>query len=308
MRPETEAETGAAPHDAGPAGPAGPIRVAFQGAPGAFSEEALLSYFGTTVAPLPCRGFADVVEAVQEDEAARGVLPVENTLAGSVTAAYDALASGPVTIVGEIIWPIRHFLLGVPGSRPAELRRILSHPVALAQCTRFLSAHEQAEAVAVYDTAGAAREVAERGDPSRAAVAARGAAERYGLEILASDIQDRDDNQTRFYVIRLPEPAEQAEPPREAPHRTVVVLEVKDRPGSLMDVLAPFARREINLSKLESRPAEVPWRYRFLLELDAHRASEAAAAALAEVEPLTSAFRVLGSFPAADRSPARGRT
>lgn len=300
--------------------------VAFQGAPGAFSEEALLSYFSGEAVSLPCREFQAVVNAVEAAEAAFGVLPVENTLAGSVVAAYDALADGRVRIVGEIILPIRHCLLGLPGSGVDGIRRILSHPVALAQCTRFLSSREGAESVAVYDTAGAAEEVARDGDPRVAAVAARGAAQRYGLEILATDIQDRDDNQTRFYVIvrgresdRDPEvdtpsvpspPAPGAEVSGNGPWKSVVLLEVEDRPGALMDILEPLARAGINLTKLQSRPGEVPWRYRFILELAALAQVEPAAGALRQVRRHTTTFRVLGSFLAAtqDAAPAAGAT
>lgn len=296
-----------AKRSAAPAPPSA-VRIAFQGEPGAFSEEALLSHFPRSVSRLPCREFRDVVRAVERGDADGGVLPVENTLAGSVAAAYDVLADSRLAIVGEIIWPIRHCLLGTSGAPVEELRKILSHPVALAQCTRFLSRQERAEAVAVYDTAGAAKEVAARADPSLAAVAARGAAKRYGLTILVADIQDRDDNQTRFYVIsRVDRPLESPEanlPNEPGPQKTVVLLEVEDRPGSLLDVLEPFARRGINMSKLESRPGRVPWRYRFLLELDAPATDREAAEALEEVERRSSTFRILGSFPAAVRQGA----
>lgn len=276
--------------------------VAFQGARGAFSEEALLEHFGGEATPLPRHSFREVVEAVAAGDADRGVLPVENTLAGTVTAAYDALAGVELEVGAEVIHPIRHCLLGITGARTEELRRIVSHPVALAQCTRFLSAHPHADSVAVYDTAGGARQVARNGDPGVAAVAARGAAERYGLEILEADIQDRSDNQTRFYIVGPPGwRGDEAVHADAGLHKTVVLLEVEDRPGSLLGVLAPFARREINLTKLESRPADVPWRYRFLVEVVTAASPEREEAALREVRKLTSAFRVLGRFPAAPR-------
>jgi prephenate dehydratase len=287
--------------------PADVPTVAFQGAPGAFSEEALLERFRWRAAPLPCRSFGAVVDAVEEGRADFGVLPVENTLAGTVTGAYDALAGSRLLVVGEVIHPIRHCLLGLAGARPDRLTRIVSHPVALAQCTRFLSAHPSAESVAVYDTAGGAEEVAERGDPRTGAVASRGAAARYGLEILAEGIQDRDDNQTRFYVVRrrTGEPSgasgTASEPVEAGEHRTVLLLEVEDRPGSLLSVLDSFARRGINLTKLESRPAERPWRYRFLLEVAADARDPGAVDALGEVRGRSSTFRNLGSFPAAPR-------
>jgi prephenate dehydratase len=282
----TAPDTGAAP------------LVAFQGEAGAFSEEALLAHFRAGAEPLPCRDFEGVGEAVRSGTAAYGVIPVENSLAGSVQAAYDVLAGGGLTIVGEIVIPIRHFLLGSPGSHLGEIRRVTSHPVALAQCARFLSGRPELEVVAVYDTAGAAREVARRGDPGVAAVAARAAAERYGLQVLAENIQDRDDNQTRFYVIRTGEQPSVAHDEGTGPHKSVLLLELEDLPGTLLRVLEPFAARGINLSKLESRPGGVPWRYRFILELRAHLASPDAAAAVEDARRRSSSLSVLGSFPA----------
>jgi prephenate dehydratase len=279
-----------------PDGP--PPRVAFQGEHGAFSEEALLEHFHGRARPVPRRDFRGVGEAVLGGDAELGILPVENTLAGSVQGAHDVLADGGLAIVGEVVLAIRLFLLGVPGAREEKLRRILSHPVALAQCTRYLRAHPRAEAVTVHDTAGAAQEVARLGDPEVAAVAPRGAAERYGLDVLASDLQDRSDNQTRFYVVRREEDVGEAPPPEPGgSFRTVVLLELADRPGALVAVLEPFARRGIDLSRIESRPAAIPWRYRFLLELRAHAEDPGVRAALEEARRGSSEFRVLGSFP-----------
>jgi prephenate dehydratase len=217
-----------------------------------------------------------------------------------VQGSHDVLAEGGLTIVGEIVIAIRLFLLGVPGAREDQLRRILSHPVALAQCTRYLRAHPRAEAVAVHDTAGAAQEVARVGDREVAAISPRGAAERYGLAVLASDLQDRSDNQTRFYVVCREEAlADRLTPPAEGPYRTVVLLELQDRPGALLSVLQPFASRGIDLSRIESRPARTPWRYRFLLELRVNAEDPAARDALAEARDVTTVLRVLGSFPLA---------
>jgi prephenate dehydratase/nucleotide-binding universal stress UspA family protein len=268
---------GAPPRGSEPPHDGAPPRVAFQGAPGAFSEAALLEHFGGRADPLPCRDFESVGQAVLEGRADFGVLPVENTLAGSVQGSQDVLLTGGFTIIGEIVTTIRHCLLAVPGASVAGLRRIVSHPVALAQCTRYLSEHPHAEALAVYDTAGAAREVAERGDPTVAAIAARTAAERYGLEVLAEDLQDRHDNQTRFYVVpgpsggrhrRVPRHPGGSIPSSESPRRTRAHHRARRHPG-----LAPRGpralrpQRGINLTRLESRPSRTPWRYRFLVEL-----------------------------------------
>ncbi len=301
----------------------GPV-VAFQGEHGAFSEEALLDHFAGRARPLPCRGFGDVGDAVRRGKADFGLLPVENTLAGSVQASHDVLMEGGVTITGEVILRIRHFLMGVSGTREDEVERVLSHPVALAQCTRYLRERPRIQAMAVHDTAGAAREVSQRGDPAVAAIAPFGAAARYGLAVLAGDLQDRPDNQTRFYVVRsvapplvrseegerglLPE-AEGSSGTHESEiqaFRTVVLLELKDRPGSLLRVLAPFSERGIDLARIESRPAGEPWRYRFLLELRLDARTPPGRAALQEVERESTRLRVLGSFPMGRGGMGRG--
>lgn len=274
-------------------------RIAYQGEPGAFSEEAVRTLYGESVEPIPLREFRDVGEAVTEGRVAAAVLPVENSIAGSVGPAYDVLASLPLRVVGETVRPIRHCLLGVPGLGQAVVRRALSHPVALAQCNTYLRAHPGIEAVAVYDTAGAARQVAEGGDPAVAAIASRLAADRYGLEILAADIQDRDDNQTRFYAVIHadadgPVPVSGMDAGGE--RKAAVLLETANRPGALVAVLQPLAENGVNLTKLESRPAPEPWTYRFILELVSDE-SDTEAAALARAEAEAVSLRVLGRFP-----------
>jgi prephenate dehydratase len=273
-------------------------RVAFQGELGAFSEEAVHRLFGEDATPVPCRDFAEVGRAVSSNQVDFGVLPIENSLAGSVIGSYDVLGTGGYRIVGEVVTPIHHCILGIPGSTLDGLRRIISHPVALAQCTRALRDLPHVEAVAVYDTAGAAREVAAQGDPAVAAIAGSRAADRYGLEILARDIEDRADNQTRFLAV-IPATAGGRTPPRQGTGtpKTTLLLEVTNEPGALLRILAPFARRELNLSKLESRPAGEPWSYRFFLEFDADAADPAATAALDEIQAGTLQLHVLGSYP-----------
>ncbi len=212
--------------------------------------------------------------------------------------AYDVLMEPGLSVVGEVIRPIRHFLLGLPGSTLDGLRKVLSHPVALAQCGGFLSRHPELEAVAVYDTAGAAREVSEEGDPTLAAVASAQAAERYGLEVLAGDLQDRSDNQTRFLVIRREDHPALSGEERRAEHgwKTALLVEAENRPGSLVEILLPFSREGVNLSKLESRPGATPWSYRFVLEFEGSPEDEAVGRAMAEVRQRAQSVRILGSF------------
>jgi prephenate dehydratase len=283
------------------------VTVAFQGELGAFSEEAVRTWFGPEVEPLPCREFRQVGEAVRSGRVSAGLLPVENTLAGTVQPAYDVLAEPGLEVVGEVIRPIRHFLLGVHGSTLEGIRRVISHPVALAQCGDFLSRHPGIEAVAVYDTAGAAKEVAEGNDPTVGALAARRAAERYGLQVLAEDLQDRSDNQTRFLVIRReggpPLPEEEAR--AVTGWKTALLVETENRPGALVDILHPMAEGGVNLSKLESRPGVTPWSYRFFLEFDGDLSREEVEVALNLVRSRAQSVRVLGTYHPWREAPVR---
>ncbi len=274
------------------------LSVAFQGELGAFSEAAVRTWFGKEAAPVPCREFREVGDAVRSGRTAAGLLPVENSLAGTVQPAYDVLMEPGLCVVGEVIRPIRHFLLGLRGATLKELRRIISHPVALAQCGGFLSQHPEFEAVAVYDTAGAAREVAEEQEPTLGAVASFEAAERYGLEVLAPDLQDRSDNQTRFLVIRRNEssPLPRESLDSEHPWKTALLVETENRPGSLVEILLPLSREGVNLSKLESRPGQTPWSYRFVLEFDGSPTDEAVGKAMSEVREQAHSVRLLGTF------------
>jgi prephenate dehydratase len=268
-------------------------RTSFQGALGAFSEEAV-RILTPESEPVPRPSFDAVVRAVASGDDQWGVVAVENTLAGAVAEAYDALEGGDVTVVGEVAIPIRHCLLALEGATIDGLREARTHPVALSQCKAFFTRHPGIRPQAVYDTAGAAAEVAAGGDLSVAAIASRRAGERYGLEVLEADLQDRDDNQTRFYLIAKPATATV---PSSGPFKTACVAELENRPGSLHRLLGVFAERGLDLSHVASRPAASPWTYRFILEFghaERHGAEEAIRAARA----LSARLRVLGTFPA----------
>ena len=269
-----------------------PARIAFQGELGAYSEEAVRQLDRLAI-PVPCREFADVALAVEGGAADAGVLPIENTLAGSVVGSYDALGvCEQLHVVAETVVEIHHCVLAPHGATLAGLASIESHPVALAQCTRFLRGRPALAVRAAYDTAGAARDIAARADPRAAAIAGRAAAERYALEILAANVEDRSDNQTRFLMV--------ARAPREialgAPARTALLLTTANVPGALLRVLEPLAAHGINMSKLESRPADEPWHYRFFLELDHDARDPSLDAALARLERATESLRVLGTY------------
>jgi prephenate dehydratase len=267
-------------------------RVGFQGALGAFSEEAVRALV-PEAEPIPHATFEAVVRAVESGAVAAGVVPVENTLAGAVTEAYEALVAGQVTAVGEMVIPIRHCLLGLKGATTAGVREARSHPVALSQCRGFFAEHPGIWAQAVYDTAGAAEEVAAMADPSLAAIASARAGERYGLEVLKADLQDRDDNQTRFYhIVRDPESAAW-----QGPLKTACVAELEHRPGALHELLGVFADRGLDLTNVASRPGVSPWTYRFILEFR-HASAEEGSAAVEAARTFGTGIRVLGTFPA----------
>jgi prephenate dehydratase len=274
--------------------------VAYQGEPGAYGAEAVLGWFGDEVTSVPLPTFSAVCAAVDSGDVEAGVLPLENSVAGTVGDALDALATGTQRVIGEVLLPIRHQLLVLPGVSEDEIRRVSSHWQALAQCERFLSAHDW-ESVPAADTAGAARELAATGDSTGAAIASRAAANLYGLEIAAADIQDADDNLTRFAVlvaagVTPPSPAG-ALAPRGGDRETLLTFETGHRPGDLYRALGAFAEARINLSRIESRPSGGgPWRYRFLVQVSGDADAEPLRGALSEMRPHTTSVRVLGSF------------
>jgi prephenate dehydratase len=276
------------------------LRVAYQGAPGAYSEEAVVRLWPDAT-PVPLRECIDVARAVESGEVNAGVLAVENTLAGSVVASYDALAAlERVVAVGEAIIGIHHCVLATPGTSLAALRWVESHPVALAQCGRFFDRHPHLEPRATYDTAGSAIEVAHARDLQRAALASRIAAAHYGLEILAADVEDRPDNQTRFVAIaRSP-----ALPADGAAARTILLVTVANTPGALHRLLGPFAEYGLNLSKLESRPTGEPWSYRFIIEIEHTAGEPAMTEALHAVRGMAQSCRLLGTYGTEAKSPS----
>lgn len=285
-------------------------RIAFQGEPGAYGEEAVIGYFGAgrvEAAPVPT--FAAVCAAVESGTAAGGVLPLENSAAGSVGDALDALVRGRLRVVGELLLPVRHHLLALPGTELADVERVASHWQALAQCERFLSSRRWT-LVAAADTAGAARELSQAGDRRLAVIASRAAAARYGLAVLAGDIQDDPGNTTRFAVIARSTHAARAQLPSpalalpSAPRSTLLVFETAHVAGALHAALGAFAEAGVNLSRIESRPAGgTRWRYRFLVQVEGSARREPLRSALRSLRQRSRSVRVLGSFPSAQAAP-----
>jgi prephenate dehydratase len=274
-------------------------RVAFQGEPGAFSEEAALGFFADPE-PVAVPTWRAVFEAVRDGTVDAGVAAIENSLAGTIRETYDLLAEFDLQIAGAVSVPIRLALLALPGQRIDDIKRVYSHAQALAQADEFLRTRSW-EVLTTYNTAGAARTIAERGESAAGAVASPRVADLYGLEIVAPDIQTGADNRTRFVVLardRLSGDVLREPPAPGGPRMTTLVFAVRNVPGSLHRCLGAFATRGLNLSRLESRPTRAArWEYVFWVDLDADAADPVAAAALDDLRREAAMVRVLGSYP-----------
>ena len=271
------------------------VTVAFQGEPGAFGDEAVRGYFGRELGmrpePVPHRTFADVFRAVAAGDVDYGLVPVENSQAGSITETYDLLRQHDLFVIGEIGHPVNHCLLALPGQQVSDIKRVISHPQALAQCDEYLR-RLNVEIVATYDTAGSAKIVREERPEGVAAIAGAGAAELYELNILAHSIQTIKDNFTRFIALSR-EPA----PHRPGNAKTMLVMATAHQPGSLYNCLGYLAAQNINLLKLESRPSrQRAWEYVFYLDFEGHRDDPEVRSALADLAGHTTFCKVLGSF------------
>jgi len=275
------------------------MRVAFQGEPGAFSEAAAVQLLGEGIQTVPRVTFDALFRAIAENAADALLVPVENTLAGSVVRVYDLLLHSPLEICGETILPIEHHLMGVPGAKLENLRAVASHPMALAQCEHFFESHPAVKRVPAEDTAGSVREMMDRRDTVCGAIAGRRAAGHYGAVILRENIEDDAENFTRFVLLLPPEEAEHFRA-RDA-RKMSIALRLAHRPGALLASLEPFANHGVNLLKIESRPIHgKPFEYQFYIDVESERREELSAA-LAEARSATSELRVLGLYAAAKR-------
>ncbi len=267
--------------------------VAFQGEHGAYSEQAARQQLGQEATTLPCRAFSDITAALQDGRAAFGMLPVENSLAGTVVPAYDLLMDYDLHIQAEVILRVEHCLMAPPGTALADVRRVRSHPQALMQCEATLR-RMGLESVEYYDTAGAARDLAAEPQPHTAAIASALAAETYGLDILVHHLEDQDFNFTRFFLLGLEYPS------RQDPSKTSIILTTRHVPGALYAALGELAQRGINMTKIESRPRRNrPWHYLFYVDFEGHEDEEPVREALLGILKHASFLKVLGSYPAA---------
>jgi len=265
--------------------------IAFQGERGAFSEEAAYQLLGRNIQVLPCEAFESVFAGVTKGEAARCLVPIENTLAGSVYENYDLLLKNDLHIVGEVNLRIVHNLIAFPGTTLRNLRRVYSHPVALAQCGRFFSEHPKVEKVPFYDTAGSVKMLAAERPAGAAAIASRVAAAVYKAHILKTHLEDHRENFTRFLLLS---PKASVSP---RANKVSIVFSTPNAPGALYKCLSVFALRDIDLSKMESRPLRGrPWEYFFYLDFAGNVKEERCRRALANLEEVTNFLRVLGCY------------
>lgn len=280
----------------------GPLRVAFQGIEGAYSELAARRFFADRreSPSLLGRGtFAEAAAAVDDGEADYAILPLENTTAGSINEVYDLLSRSRLRIVGEEILPVSHCLLAVQKVPVDKIRRVLSHPQALAQCMRFLSGLSQCVTEYCADTALAVRKVAQDADIAQAAIASEEAGKRYGLHVLKRDLADQKNNFTRFVVVAHDAP----NPGARVPCKTSIVMATAHKEGALLRALNCLHRRKINLTKLESRPEPgKPFQYRFFVDFEGRADAPAVAAALADIKKETAYLKILGTYPARRRT------
>ena len=268
------------------------MRIAYQGVPGAYSEAAAL-HFNAAADLLPRTAFADVFTAVEDGQATHGILPIENTIAGTIHRNYDLLLEHELPIVGEVKLPIVHHLIVNEGTTLDQVRRVYSHPQGLAQCEAFLRTLKNVEIIATYDTAGSAKMIREKNLHESAAIASARAATIFGLQVLQSAVQDYEDNITRFLIINR-EPT-----PLGTPDKTTIVFTVANEAGALFKALSVFALRDIDLVKLESRPIpDRPFEYVFYADLSANREELRCARALMHLAEFAPSVRTLGSYPA----------
>ncbi len=274
-------------------------RAVFPGEPGSFAEDAALAYFGERAAIERLPGFRDVVEAVASGAFDQGIVPIENVVFGTVQQVQDLLAASDVTIVGEVIVPVRLCLAALPGQQLEDIERVYSHIQALGQAEAFLRTRDWS-LLAATNTAGAGKMIADRGETGSAAVLSPRAAELFGLEVLAADIQSEPRNRTRFLV--LAHPGARAGPLADAAaemHSTLIVS-VRNEPGTLVRVLNVLAEHGLNMTKLESRPSRThTWEYVFWIDLDADMGAPENAAALTGLRAAAVDVRVMGCYPKA---------
>jgi chorismate mutase/prephenate dehydratase len=267
--------------------------VAFQGERGAYSESAVYQFFGKETEVKPCRDFRDVFESVKRQEVQAGVVPVENSIEGSVNQNYDLFFNFDLKVCGEVIVKIVHCLIANPGTSLKSVKAVYSHPQALAQCRSFLEKSKW-ELIPTYDTAGSVKLIKEKKLNDAVAIASERAAEIYGMQILARDIANNKENYTRFFVLSM------EDSPMTDKDKTSIIFSAKHEPGLLYHALGEFAKRNINLTRIESRPTkQTAWEYNFYLDFEGHRTEPKCTEALKALKEYAIFIKILGSYPRA---------
>lgn len=266
------------------------MKVAFQGEPGAYSEQAVFNYYGE-METLPCESFDVMFEAVVSGKSDAALAPIENSLAGSIHQNYDLLLQHDLYIVGEYLLRVRHCLIGFPDAKKSDIKKAISHPQALGQCATYLR-KLNIKPETVYDTAGSVKMLKESGARDTAAIASKRAAELYEMQIIEEGIEDNAENYTRFLAVGR----EPVIPEGEA--KTSIVFTLKNEPGSLFKAMSVFALRDIDLTKIESRPLQgKPWEYLFYIDFIGSAGDEVSKRALDHLGEYAMTLRVLGSYP-----------
>jgi len=266
------------------------MKIAFQGEPGAYSEQAVFNYYGE-VETLPCESFDVMFDSVVSGKSDAALAPIENSLAGSIHQNYDLLLRHDLHIVGEYLLRVQHCLIGFPGVKKSDIKKAISHPQALGQCAAYLR-NLGINPETVYDTAGSVKLLKASGERTTAAIASRRAAELYEMQIIEEGIEDNPENYTRFLAVQR----ESVVPKGEA--KTSIVFTLKNMPGALFKALSVFALRDIDLTKIESRPLQgKPWEYLFYIDFIGSTGDDVSKRALDHLGEYAMTLRVLGSYP-----------
>ncbi|MDX1521090.1 MAG: prephenate dehydratase, partial [Anaerolineae bacterium] len=267
--------------------------VAFQGIQGAYSESAIHQYFGPETEVIGCNSLESVFQAVESGQAGRGIVPVENAFTGSLPRVYELLLERDLRIRAEVILHIQHTLMAAPGVKLADLKRVRSTVYSLNQCEKFINRY-QVKRITSFDTASSARDLAANPEPDLGVIANKLAAEIYGLEVLQESVEDAQFNYTRFFILG------NDDPPRAQRSKTSLIFTARHLPGSLYHCLGEFAERNINLTKIESRPRRNrPWQYLFYLDFEGHWQDPVCEAALLGLLRQAGFVKMLGSYPMA---------